>query len=424
MCRLGSPRQRESGVVLILAVFAVALLAVLAVGITAAVRVELLASRTGLDRTQGLFLAEAGLARARALLMYDDPAVDTLTDAWGPLAEEPIDLPQPLGDGFYRVRVTDACGRIDINEANYQMLMRLTDDADVTAAILDWRDKGSGVTVEGAEAEYYSALPLPYLPRDGEFQTPGELLLVRGVTPALYFGTEERPGLRDLVTVSSYSANTDPEGNPKLNLNEFRNWSEPAFREQIMNKLGSLFVMYSPTEGFDQIFKGLVYLTDDGQPGYTALAQLRTAAGLDFGTIANLVDYVTVDEGDVARGKVNLNTAPLEVMAVLPGSSEAVASEIVARREQQPFTSLGEIVTLLTQLSDGPMVFQQMIDHVTTKSSSFLIESMGWTEVGHAHRTLSALVQRQPDVVLTVRQGESDFPLPAPTEEPVLVARR
>ncbi|MBN1461858.1 MAG: general secretion pathway protein GspK [Armatimonadetes bacterium] len=409
---------------LILAVFAVALLAVLAVGITAAVRVELLASKTGLDRTQGLFLAQAGMARARAILMYDDPTSDALTDPWGPLAEEPIDVPRQLGDGFYQVRVTDACGRIDINEANYQTLMRLTDDAQVTAAILDWRDKGSGVTAEGAEAEYYGALPLPYLPRDGKFQTPGELLLVRGVTPDLFFGTEERPGLRDLVTVTSLSANTDPEGNRKLHLDEFRNWSEPAFREQIVNQLGSLFVMYSPAEGLEQIFKGLVNLTDDGQPGYTSLAQLSTAAGLDFGTIANLVDHVTVDEGEMAQGKVNLNTAPLEVLALLPGSSETVASEIIARREQQPFTSLGEIVTLLTQLPDGPAVFQQMIDRVTTKSSCFLIESMGWTDLGHAHRTLSALVQRKPDMVLTVRHTESDFPLPAPTEDPVLVARR
>jgi general secretion pathway protein K len=420
MCRLGSLGQRESGVVLILAVFAVALLAVLAVGITAAVRVELLASRAGLDRTQGLFLAEAGLARARAALMYDDPTVDALTDPWGPLAEEPIDLPQQLGDGFYRVRVTDACGRIDINEANYQMLMRLTEDAEVTAAILDWRDKGSGVTSDGAEGEYYATLPLPYLPRDGKFQSPGELLLVRGVTPDLFFGTEEQPGLRDLVTVSSHSANTDPEGNAKFHLNEFRNWSEQAFRDQVMARFAGLLTMYEANE----IFRGLAELSDLGLDGYTSLAQLGSAAGLDFGTIANIIDYVTVDERRIVHGKLNLNTAPLEVMSVLPGSSETLAREVIARREEQPFVSLGEIVTLLAQLPDGPAVFQQMIDRVTTKSSCFIVESMGWTSIGRTHRTLSALVQRTPDMVFTVRHAESDFPLPALEEEPVQLARR
>ena len=416
-------RRGEDGVVLILAVFAVVLLTVLAVGIAAAVRVELRASRSSLDRMQALFLAEAGKNQARAVLLYDDPQIDTLIDEWGPDAEEPLDRQHELGDGFYRVRVYDACGRININEADYDTLVRLTGDPAAAASIIDWRDEGEGVTPDGAEKEYYAGLPWPYLPRDAPFQTPGELLLVRGVTPEMYFGSKEKPGLVDLITVDSESTNTDTTGVPRMLLNEFRNWEFPAFQDSVMAKFGDALNMYEANE----IFRGLSELTDLGLDGYTSLAQLASAAGLDFGKIAQIIDSFTVEMSPVERGKVNVNTAPLEVLAALPGSSEAIAEAIIVKREAQPFRSLGDVVTMLVDLPDGPAVFEQMIDHVRTKSSSFVIESMGQTSTGRTHRTLSALVRRTPDAVYVIRQVERDQPLPPLDEaaqQSVAIARR
>ncbi len=417
------PASRDCGrrgVVLILAVFAVTLLAMLAVAITAAVRVELLASRTSLDRTQALFLAEAGLNQARAILLYDDRAADTLLDQWGPWAERPLDLPHELPSGFYRVRVHDACGRIDVNEADYDTLLRLTGDPVAAASVQDWRDRGEGLTPEGAESADYAGLSYPYIPRDAPFQTPGELLLVRGVTPQMYFGSEERMGLTDLITVDSESPNTAPDGNARVGLNEFRNWNVEAFRDTVNNRLGSLFLMYEP----QVIFEGLDKLTDMGQSGYTSLAQLRSVAGLDWGTIANLIDYVSIEPGREVRGKVNLNTAAFEVIGALPGGSYEVAQAIVARRNEQPFRSLGEVVELLVDLTDGPNVFEQMIDHITTRSSCFLVESMGWTDAGHTHRTLTALLRRRPEEVLVIRQAEQDWPLPPLEEDTWVIGRR
>lgn len=405
-------RGTERGVVLILAVFAVVLLTVLAVGITAAVRVELLASRAGLDRAQALFLAEAGLNQARALLLYDDQTVDTLFDDWGPWAENPLDLPRRLGNGFYRVRVHDACARIDVNQADYFTLVRLIGDPAAAASIQDWRDGGEAPTPDGAEWPYYAELPNPYLPRDAPFQTPGELLLVRAVTPEIFFGSDQRLGLVDLVTVDSVSPNTDPAGQRRMSLNGFRSWSEEAFRNWAIQKLGPLFLMYKP----DILFEGLSKLNEMGRSGYTSLAELRTVVGLDFGTIAQIIDYVSIDGGLQTDGKVNVNTAPFEVLAALPGSSSAVAQAMIAAREQEPFRLLGDVVRAMIDLPSGEAVFEQMIDHVTTKSSCFLIETMGWTSAGHTHRTLTALVRRKPDMVSVIRQAEQDWPLP-PLEE-------
>ena len=47
---------------------------------------------------------------------------------------------------------------------------------------------------------------MPYRARNGNLQDAAELLQIRGVTPALYRGTGERPGLGELVTAAAVSA--------------------------------------------------------------------------------------------------------------------------------------------------------------------------------------------------------------------------
>jgi type II secretory pathway component PulK len=393
----------ERGVVLILAVFAVVLLAVLTVAIAAAVRVELRASRTSLERMQALFLAEAGMRRARALLLYDDPLVDTLRDSWGPEAGLPLDLPQALGEGFYRVRVHDGCGRIDVNVADVLTLARLIGDPQAAAAIVSWREQ-----TYVPEDAYYQSLPYPYQSRRGPFQTLGELLLVRGVTPAIFFGADGRPGLADLCTVEAISPNTDRNGSLRVGLNEFRNWSEEAFRASLMARLGSVLTMYDA----NQIFNGLALLSETGQ-AYTSLAQLATVAGLGYDKIVQVIDYFTAWPGLTIRGLVNVNTAPPEVLAALPGGSSDLALAIVVEREKTPFPSLGEFTAFLLNQPNGPDTFAQMIDRVNCKSSSYLIEAMGYQATGRTFRTLRALVRRSPEEVLVLQQAEQDWPLPS-----------
>ncbi|TMA36642.1 MAG: general secretion pathway protein GspK, partial [Deltaproteobacteria bacterium] len=47
----------------------------------------------------------------------------------------------------------------------------------------------------------------PYRAKNGFFDSPEELLRVRGVTPALYYGHDGMPGLRDVFSVYSRSPN-------------------------------------------------------------------------------------------------------------------------------------------------------------------------------------------------------------------------
>ncbi len=405
--------SRERGVVLILAIFAVALLTTLAVAITAGVRAELKASRASLERMQELFLAQAGVDVARALLLYEDQTYDALDDPWGPYAEQPLDAPQPLGTGSYRVEVSDACGRIDINHADADTLTRLTGDPALAEEIIRWR---SG----RADEEKYLSLPYPYLPRQGPFQSVGELLLVEGMTPELFFGTQDRPGLVDLVTVEAISANTDARGEWRTLMRDLALASGelPNFDAWFTEHHAELLEIADL-----DTWKRIISYRLPGSPTgtYTSLAQLADVLA-SYGALEAL-DYLSVSPDQYLQGRVNVNTASEEVLSLLPGSSPDVAKAIVERRDEQPFVSLGDLAQFLYSQEEGGRVLTQMIDHVTTKSSSFIIEAMGDMGTGRSFRTIRAQVRRMNDTVRVVRQFEENIPLP-PYQESVSMASR
>lgn len=111
---------------------------------------------------------------------------------------------------------------------------------DIADAILDWLDPDDDQRELGAEVDYYSSLDPPYGPKNGPVDTVEELLLVRGVTPQLLFGSDiNRNGQVDqhelmqeatssatdprgwsaYLTLYSVEWNITPEGQPKVYLN-------------------------------------------------------------------------------------------------------------------------------------------------------------------------------------------------------------
>ncbi len=404
-------RGGERGVVLVLAIFAVVLLLVLSVGLTAAVRGELAAASTSLERSQSYFLAEAGITEARALLLYEDASVDSLQDVWGSQSQQPLDNPEALGPGYLRVQVSDACGRVDLNAptTTFQILTQLTGDPAIAQSIIDWRGSGQ-------EASYYRALPYPYVPRQGRFQTTGELLLVKGMTPDLYYGTSGRPGLKDLTTVMSTSSNTTADGKPRISLNVLEGYPDmPDFAQRIVNKCGGVVTLADA----NKLARGLDRLraVSGGRSGYTSLGQLVQAAEFyQPEDLARIIDYFAINTNSTISGKVNVNTAPVEVLAALPGSSSAFANAVVQQRDTAPFTSLGAVVRAMCSAGGLP-TFVAMADYVTTKSSCFVIDSMGYTGTGRGFRRLCALVQRTSTQVNILHQWEENVPLPPPQQE-------
>ena len=105
-----------------------------------------------------------------------------------------------------------------------------------------------------------------------------------------------------------------------------------------------------------------------------------------------IVDKITLKDGDTRSGLININTAPPEILALLPGMDPQKAEAIVARREEdapdisqvQSFTEeeiKGNPFTNISQLSELAEIdfdtFREVIDWVTYRSHGYRIEANG-----------------------------------------------
>jgi type II secretory pathway component PulK len=113
----------------------------------------------------------------------------------------------------YEVRVYDESGRIPLNakdleeESLFKILENLEYDEslarEVAAAILDWRDEDDLHRNEGVESDYYEGLDPPYKAKNAPFDAVEELLLIKGITHEMFYGTDEIPGFVDIFSVLS-----------------------------------------------------------------------------------------------------------------------------------------------------------------------------------------------------------------------------
>jgi general secretion pathway protein K len=71
-------------------------------------------------------------------------------------------------------------------------------------SLKDWLDSGDDDAItglSGAESAYYQDLSPPYDSRNGPIADINDLLLVKGITPELFYGSAEKPGMVDALTV-------------------------------------------------------------------------------------------------------------------------------------------------------------------------------------------------------------------------------
>ena len=204
----------QSGVALVMVIWILALLMVIVGEFGYSMRTEVNATRQFKEAAEAYYIAEAGLSRAIVEILQQSTASDDADDEAAPLSAEGPEAPWrvnvplpavPFGEGQYRVYIDNESGRVNINTAERGLLQMLVDHFDLSEtekdtivdAILDWRDSDELHRLNGAESDYYQSLPRPYHSKNGPFDSVSELLLVRGVTPEIYYG-----GLQDMVTVA------------------------------------------------------------------------------------------------------------------------------------------------------------------------------------------------------------------------------
>ena len=195
-CPNTNPLSNNQGIALVFVLWVLILLSVIAGGFSHAMRSEL--RSTGLIRSEAesYYMAYAGIQSGLFMLGNDrvgqpKKQANTGIVRWGVNTDIPE---QSLGSGHFSIKIGNESGKININYADKNLLTILFAAMDVPEAqikelvdaVFDWRDKDALRRLNGAENPYYQSLAKPYKTRDNLFQTPDELLYIKGMTNLLY----------------------------------------------------------------------------------------------------------------------------------------------------------------------------------------------------------------------------------------------
>jgi general secretion pathway protein K len=194
-----------------------------------------------------------------------------------------------LGDGSFTWKMIDLERKVNINVAGpdviQQALTLIGVDASefdvISGSIADWIDPDEATHVNGAESDYYQGLDPPYFSKNAPMDDLSELLLVKGVTPDIFWG-----GVATNHPMAAFQS-------------KFAGSPNSRFSDQVVYPVG--------------------------------LADLFTP---------------------LSSGRININTASMDVLQLIPYVDETIATEIIRQRagpdgvdgtdDDMPFMNVGE----------------------------------------------------------------------------------
>jgi general secretion pathway protein K len=234
---LSVPLSNSKGMALLLTLTIVALLVTTTLELNRRARIGIQTTTATRDQLALSQMLESGVQAAMALLVKDkeDSEIDSIQEDWAdPEKIEALINSLNFESGQLKLKITDERSRIQVNalvqfpdsqtfnEAQRMLWERSLrtaflvyehpDETDPVNTIInslkDWLDSGDDEAITGltgAESDYYRDLDPPYACRNGPLTYLSELLRVRAVTPELYYGKDELPGLVNLLTVHGMS---------------------------------------------------------------------------------------------------------------------------------------------------------------------------------------------------------------------------
>lgn len=385
--------RTNKGAALVLTLWIMLALIVLAGGIAMMSRTETEISRNYADVIRCKWAARAGmhcaiqkintLLQDQNIYLGEDPYVVSSDDS---------DVAVDLGGYTFSATVQDEAGKVDINTASADILTALFGSSDISDCIIDWRDADDTPGPQGAETDYYSTLTPPYKCRNGAFQTPGEVFLVRGITQDLLSAPPQdgTVALVDLITV--YTPKVQPQASSSSSTVNI----QTANNSELQRVLGDVL----NSRDIDAIVS---YRT---RRAFTNAAQVVNVPGLSRTKIEQIYNRLTVTSNSgnggtgstgsgsstsTAAGLVNINTAPVEVLSVQPGLDQTIAQAIIEyRKENGAFDNVGGLLTISDVTNAA---FVSAAPHFTVKSRVFKIISTGSFAATGASAVITCVVE-------------------------------
>ncbi|MBN1361278.1 MAG: general secretion pathway protein GspK [Sedimentisphaerales bacterium] len=422
----------NKGLVLIAVLWIVVVMTAIVAVVGQTSRLDMKMAGAAMDDVRCRWACRAGTETALAILNEDPKDSDCLSDLWSDNDEDLNDV--RVERCTYSIRVTDEAGKLNINTATRDQLMSLRFmEPPIADAILDWRDRDDNPAAEGAESGYYENLAFPYTIRNGNLKTIRELLAVKGVTEELLYGEDTNlNGLLDYnemdgdvsppadngdsqldqgwiacLTCCSYENNVDAAGQNRVNINQ-------ADEQQLQNALGinaaqARWIARNRGQGFRSI-ADLINRDSPSQPQGSSgnSSNENEQQPIDLQTFKAIADKISITNERQIPGRVNINTAPEEVLVALLGGEEnrASAQAIVAERAGMVY-GFSSIAGLLDVQSVGIDRFKRIADLITVRSDVYTIQCFATADVSGASLQTECVVDRSasPPSVLYWYQG-------------------
>ena len=383
-----------SGVVLVAVMWIVVLLTVIIAVVAQTSRLDSRVAIVSGEQMRCKWACRAGVETAIAVLNDDDKTSDSLDDLWYDNME---DFNEVILDGCsFTVEVIDEASKLNINTADKKQLMELPGMTEpIVSSILDWRDKNDLAGNDGAESGYYINLPYSYKIRNGNFRTIRELLLVKGVSEELLYGNYkdgvgDDTGWVSYLTCYSYDRNKDSEGKKRVNVNTA---DENKLKDELKIKTSyAKWIVDNRKKGFKSI--GDLITKDSKEEPKEGDGDSDKAEPLDLKTFFDIVDKVTVTDGDGVAGRVNVNTATRDVLTVFFEGDEQIVEDIIIYRESQA-DGIGSVSDLRNiKAMNKVEAVKKYIGKVTTRSSVFMVHSRAKTDMTEREQSIEVVVDR------------------------------
>ncbi len=467
------------GLSLVSTLWILTILSVVAMQLLYSFNLENKAQNNFSDRVKYHYAAKAGFELGLAKLRNDETSFDSLGETWAAPIEEVIDDGIQVG-GFltFRAAITDESARVNLNTAPIETIRNL-------------------LLLSGAQAEVDLSTDLATRIVEGRpYRTVRDVARIEGMTEQVLYGIQVQVaptsasggqvpqtelaqlpqlaqiqpsagGIVTLTTVHSLDANTDTNGQARVNinsanaqqitgisstnnqnvfsqgeaqaiiqartsLNQFSGLAAlldvPAVSNQVFNNMsGRITIQEIGTDneednGFGQrnrsrgnnnqvninnadedeleelpgIDAGIaerIVAHREAQGDFQSIDAIRDVRVLTMQEFAGIVDRITTEDGQTVKGLVNINTAPVEILQLLPGMDQAKAQAIITRREEESNSNTGtqnnnsednvtgnpfSNISQLLQLDEiDNQTFREVVDYVTYRTRGYRIESMG-----------------------------------------------
>jgi len=328
-------------------------------------------------------------------------------------------------------------------EVLFAALMKLPNMIEAIAdAIVDWLDPDETQRPNGAEAGVYQGLTPSYACKNGPISSLEELLLVSGVTPQLLFGNDRNrngvldPGEEDgaelgrgwseYLTCYGRELNVDSEGLTRADLNTPDLATLSELLTPLVGQELSDYIVYTratnkavaaaplttaqvaaPPEALRELVQKIVDAKLQGTRKLSSTMTLYStqipltappaAPGMPPNPIPVvscplndpaqlerilplLLDKTSASTGYELSPRINVNTAPREVLLALPGLADADVDTMIAARSSltptDPTTLSG--AWIVTQAKLPADKFKNIEKYISGRTYTYRIHSVGY----------------------------------------------